>query len=177
MPPMPVRVSRRHAGSLKSLSRDANSDCRPIKSVAGKGIRLEGDLDLGSSDALGLVCRRAQTSEITVDDSSEVSPSRSRLNSPRARRMKVCWSSFEMSSALAYNPASCLEGLRSPDSILRKAPTEQPVRFASSSWVMSRAFRRRLSHSLKTGGGGCSAILSKNCSTFWGIAWENCYPH
>ena len=72
---------------------------------------------------------------------------RSRFESPRATRIKVGFSSFEISRASANNPASCLDGLRSPDSILRRAKTEQPARSASSYWVRSSILRRCLSHS------------------------------
>lgn len=92
------------------------------------------------------------------------------FSSSRATRMKVCWSSFEISSALANSPTSCLEGLRFPDSIFRKAPTEQPARCANSTWVRSNAFRRRLSHSQKMTGEFCSSIFGLKIVAHFGVA-------
>lgn len=86
------------------------------------------------------------------DESTEGACSRARLRSPRATFIKLSFSSKDISSAVASNPASCLDGFLTPASILRKANTEHPARCANSSWVKSRAFRRRLTHSPKKTG-------------------------
>jgi hypothetical protein len=52
--------------------------------------------------------------------------------------------SVGMSKCLASNSATCREGRRSSDSILKINETEQPSLLASSCCVKSKAFRLRL---------------------------------